>query len=413
MRAALRLTHRNHNRRRPRAAGREDVCIQRTRPPTERERLPAAFVLSDGVLDCARQDEYSRAVWRTSSWCNAYGTCVEVAHLAGGDVGVRDSKVLPRSADVAMVAGEPGYGCRGGEMPARILTSHAGSLPRPENLIGLNHQRASGELADEDGYRRELAAAVADVVARQRDAGIDLVNDGEYGHSMGQRYDYGSWWTYAFQRLGGLELVPAELHQLKQARPKPGDVVLASFAERRDWQLFSEAYGDPGSGAALPRRAGGAAPVCRGPIKYQGHEAVRRDIADLRPALDAAGLTDGFLNSVAPGSCARFGNEYYDNDTELLYACAEAMREEYRAIIDAGLILQLDDPAIAENWDQINPAPSVADYKRFTMARVEALNHAIRGLPAERIRFHLCWAAGTARILPTYRWPTSSMSCSR
>jgi len=278
-------------------------------------------------------------------------------------------------------------------MPARILTSHAGSLPRPENLIGLNHQRASGELADEDGYRRELAAAVADVVARQRDAGIDLVNDGEYGHSMGQRYDYGSWWTYAFQRLGGLELVPAELHQLKQARPKPGDVVLASFAERRDWQLFSEAYGDPGSGAALPRRAGGAAPVCRGPIKYQGHEAVRRDIADLRPALDAAGLTDGFLNSVAPGSCARFGNEYYDNDTELLYACADAMREEYRAIIDAGLILQLDDPAIAENWDQINPAPSVADYKRFTMARVEALNHAIRGLPAERIRFHLCWGS--------------------
>ena len=88
------------------------------------------------------------------------------------------------------------------------------------------------------------------------------------------------------------------------------------------------------------------------------------------------------MNSVAPASCARFGNEYYATDEELLYACADAMREEYTAIIDAGLILQLDDPAIAENWDQINPEPSVEAYQRYTMVRIEALNHAIRGLPA-------------------------------
>jgi 5-methyltetrahydropteroyltriglutamate--homocysteine methyltransferase len=181
------------------------------------------------------------------------------------------------------------------------------------------------------------------------------------------------------------------LLDIPQAKAKPGEIVLASFAERRDWLEFADAYGDPGSGVALPNRP--IAPVCRGPITYQGQEDVQRDIADMKAAMAAAGVSDGFLNSVAPGSCARFGNEYYADDDEIMQACADAMREEYTAIIDAGLILQLDDPAIAENWDQINPAPSVADYQRFTMKRVEALNYAIRGLPADRIRFHLCWGS--------------------
>jgi 5-methyltetrahydropteroyltriglutamate--homocysteine methyltransferase len=276
----------------------------------------------------------------------------------------------------------------------RILTSHAGSLPRPEVLIDLNRRRAEGRLPDEDGYQEALKLAVVDLVARQQAIGIDLVNDGEYGHSMGHRYDYGSWWTYVFQRLGGLELVNTGMFELAQARPKPGGVALASFNERRDWLAFSDAYGDPTSGAMLPDTGQRSmAPVCRAPITYEGHDAVQRDIANLKAALDAAGLEEGYLNSVAPGSCARFGNEYYDTDEELIYACADAMREEYQAIIDAGLILQLDDPAIAENWDQINPAPSVEDYQRFTMVRVEALNHAIRGLPTDRIRFHLCWGS--------------------
>jgi 5-methyltetrahydropteroyltriglutamate--homocysteine methyltransferase len=278
-------------------------------------------------------------------------------------------------------------------MPDRILTSHAGSLPRPEDLIELNQQRAAGDLVDEAGYLRELSAAVADVVARQRGIGIDLVNDGEYGHSMGQRYDYGAWWTYVFQRLGGVELTQISIGEMPQAKAKPGEVTLASFGERRDWQAFADAYLDPGSGASLPNRENAVAPVCRGPITYAGQEAVRRDIADMKVAMAAAGVSDGFLNSVAPGSCGRFGNQYYTDDEEMLWACADAMREEYTAIVEAGLILQLDDPAIAENWDQINPAPSVEDYKRFTMKRVEALNHAIRGLPADRIRFHLCWGS--------------------
>jgi 5-methyltetrahydropteroyltriglutamate--homocysteine methyltransferase len=209
---------------------------------------------------------------------------------------------------------------------------------------------------------------------------------------MGQRYDYGSWWTYVFQRLSGLELSQLDIVGIPQAKARPGQITLASFGDRRDWQRFAEAYGDPSSGAALPNRAS-VAPVCRGPITYQGQDAVQRDIADLKAALAAAGLEDGFLNSVAPGSCARFGNEYYADDEEQLQACADAMREEYTAIISAGLGLQLDDPAIAENWDQINPAPTVEEYRRFTRLRIEALNHAIRGLPAERIRFHLCWGS--------------------
>src|SRR5215831_14915988 len=176
---------------------------------------------------------------------------------------------------------------QGGEMPDRILTSHAGSLPRPEDLIALNEQRAEGDLSDEAGYLRKLRAAVADVVRRQRDVGIDLVNDGEYGHSMGQRYDYGPWWTYVFQRLGGLELTEDVLLDIPQAKAKPGEIVLASFAERRDWLAFADAYGDRAAGVALPNREGTPAPVCRGPITYQGHEAVQRDIADMKAAMGA------------------------------------------------------------------------------------------------------------------------------
>jgi 5-methyltetrahydropteroyltriglutamate--homocysteine methyltransferase len=239
------------------------------------------------------------------------------------------------------------------------LTSHAGSLPRPEDLIALNEQRAAGDFSNEAEYLGRLRAAVADVVARQRDTGIDLVNDGEFGHSMGQRYDYGSWWTYVFQRLTNVELTDTSITEIPQAAAKPGELRLVSFGERRDWLEFADAYGDPTSGAALPNRAA-IAPACRGPIAYQGQEDVQRDIADMKAAMAAAGVADGFLNSVAPASCARFGNEFYADDEEMMYACAEAMREEYTAIVEAGLILQLDDPAIAENWDQINPAPGSA-----------------------------------------------------
>ena len=159
-------------------------------------------------------------------------------------------------------------------MSDRILTSHAGSLPRPEDLVESNLARSSGEKTDEAAYEEQLGTAVDDVVARQKELGIDIVNDGEYGHSMGERYDYGAWWSYVFPRLGGLELDEVALLEAPQARPKPGEVALASFAERRDWQQFSEAYDDPSSGAALPNRPP-VTPVARGPVTYTGQEIGR------------------------------------------------------------------------------------------------------------------------------------------
>jgi methionine synthase II (cobalamin-independent) len=116
----------------------------------------------------------------------------------------------------------------------RILTSHAGSLPRPDTLVSLHRALREGEPVDEGQFSDRLAEAVRDVVDRQRQIGVDIVNDGEYGHAMGQRYDYGAWWNYVFPRLGGLELVDVAMLAMKQARPKPGEIALASFNERRD-----------------------------------------------------------------------------------------------------------------------------------------------------------------------------------
>ena len=173
---------------------------------------------------------------------------------------------------------------------------------------------------------------------------------------------------------------------------RPGEIVLTNAARRRDRIRFAAAYADRESGVYMgPRPTTG--PVCVGPLTYTGQEAIKTDIANFKAALAAAGVAEGFMTAVAPGSAYRIPNTYYERDEDFLYACAEAMREEYKAILDAGLVLQLDDPATATSWDMIDPEPSVEDYKKFIMVRVEALNHALRGLPQERIRFHLCWGS--------------------
>jgi len=274
----------------------------------------------------------------------------------------------------------------------RILTSHAGSLPRPDDLISANRLREAGGALAEHGFDQRLCAAVADVVQRQRDLGIDVPNDGEFGKAMGHRVNYRAWWSYSFERLGGLELGHVGLYDMPARRSRPGEVVLTSFADRRDRLRFAAAYSDPDSGVSTGPRAT-QWPVCVGPLTYTGHAAIAADIANARAAFAAAGVAEGFLTSIAPGSAARIGNRYYKTEEEFLFACAEAMRHEYQAIVDAGLILQLDDPAIAENWDMVNPEPSAEDYRKFSMVRVEALNHAIRGLPEDRMRFHLCWGS--------------------
>jgi 5-methyltetrahydropteroyltriglutamate--homocysteine methyltransferase len=273
-----------------------------------------------------------------------------------------------------------------------ILTSHVGSLPRPDELIEANRARETGLATDDRPLAGKLQEAVSDVVARQRQLGVDVPGDGEFGKATVHRVNYGAWWNYAFSRLGGLELGGPALDARPPQQSRPGEIVLNSAAYRRDRVRFAAAYADRESGVWMgPRPATG--PVCVGPLSYTGHDAIKTDIANFKAALSNAGVEKGFMTAVAPGSAYRIPNQYYKSDEEFLYAWAEAMREEYKAIIDAGLILQLDDPATATGWDMIDPEPNVEEYRKFTMARIEALNHALRGIPPDRIRFHLCWGS--------------------
>jgi 5-methyltetrahydropteroyltriglutamate--homocysteine methyltransferase len=274
-----------------------------------------------------------------------------------------------------------------------IQTTHVGSLPRPDDVIDLAGRRQGGEAIDPAAYQARLADAVSDVVHLQREAGISIPGDGEFGKEMGQRVNYGAWWSYSFQRLGGLKL-GTELYRILPKRSTHDHITLTSFGDRRDRAMFSAAYNDPESGVSTNHGGPGMKlPVCVDKISYTGGDAITADIAHFKAGLAAAGVDEGFMTSIAPGSASRIGNEYYKTEEELIFACADAMREEYKAIIDAGLILQLDDPSIAENWDMVNPEPSAEAYRKFTMVRVEALNHAINGLPKDRIRFHLCWGS--------------------
>jgi 5-methyltetrahydropteroyltriglutamate--homocysteine methyltransferase len=281
----------------------------------------------------------------------------------------------------------------------RIKTTHVGSLPRPKMLVDMNYQDVIDGKVDKATFAEELKKDVAEVVRRQKEVGIDLVNDGEYGHTMAYEYDYGSWWSYIIPRIGGLEAAPiSQIAGELKTRPsvaKPDEFVLGSFVDRRDFARFAEAYGDPRSGCHLPEMyLSHYMPTARGEIKFTGHDLIKTDIANFKAALDAAGIkAGGWMNAVGPASCARCSNEFYKSDDDLLHAVAEAMREEYKAIIDAGLTVQLDDPAIAENWDQSKEEASVEGYRRYTMSRIEAINHALRGLPPEKIRFHLCWGS--------------------
>jgi 5-methyltetrahydropteroyltriglutamate--homocysteine methyltransferase len=274
----------------------------------------------------------------------------------------------------------------------RILTTHAGSLPRPDDLVELNRARLAGEGVELSAVLERLPSAVEEVVRRQKEIGIDIPNDGEYGHGTRAAVDYGAWWFYSFERLGGLELT-SSIDNPPQNPPRSGNVRLTTFEKRRDRDKFRAAYEDPASGIYTRRRVMSGFPVATGPVSYIGQELLKTDINNFKAAQRSAGVEEGFIAAVAPGSAARIGNTHYASEEELVFACADALREEYKAIVDAGFILQLDDPSIAENFDMIDPAPAVEDYRKFSMVRVEAINHAIKGLPEDRIRFHLCWGS--------------------
>ena len=277
---------------------------------------------------------------------------------------------------------------------SRIRTTTAGSLPRTQALIDANAAREFEDdgftLKSTQQYRELVADAVNDVVERQHRAGITHPGDGEFGKAMSNPVDYGAWWGYSFQRVNGLSLTEVDaLSELPRAST-PGDIRLTSFLNRRDRQAFAEAYGDPDAGIGTGRIAT-RFPSTTGPISYRGHDAVAADIAHLKAALGDG--EPGFLTAIAPGSAARVRNAFYASDDDHMAAWASALREEYRAITDEGLVVQLDDPSLAENWDQINPEPSVAEYLEFTRRRVDAINDAITGLPRERVRLHLCWGS--------------------
>ncbi|GAA2824943.1 5-methyltetrahydropteroyltriglutamate--homocysteine methyltransferase [Leucobacter komagatae] len=276
----------------------------------------------------------------------------------------------------------------------RIETTTAGSLPRTEALIAANAARTF----EDDGFTLKstpefealVAEATRDVVDRQREAGITQPGDGEFGKAMSNAVDYGAWWTYSFQRTAGLEITGKDIFSQEPVRSEPGNVRLTTFPDRRDWTAFAAAYQDPEGGISVGKNAT-AFPATTGLISYTGHDAIAADTRNLVAALKPG--ERGFLTAIAPGSAARIENEFYATEQEHIDAWVDALREEYRAVTDAGLILQLDDPSLAENWDQINPEPSVEDYLAFTQIRIDAINRAIEGLPKEQIRLHLCWGS--------------------
>jgi len=262
----------------------------------------------------------------------------------------------------------------------RILTSHVGSLPRPNPLLEINSAKFAGEPYDEQAYAERLSSAVDEVARQQAEIGIDVINDGEFGKTTRGAIDYGAWSSYAWGRLSGWQ--PGA----------PGR--LPALAGRRDRLKFAEFYRELDATSFLSSSSlGGRPPVFVGPIAYVGQSALSADIANFKAALVKVKAEEGFMTAVAPGSFARRQNQHYKSDEEFLHALAEALRHEYKAILDAGLVLQLDDPGLPDSWDMANPEPSVADYQKFAMLRVEALNQALHGLPEDRIRYHICWGS--------------------
>ncbi|WP_257202151.1 cobalamin-independent methionine synthase II family protein [Corynebacterium cystitidis] len=274
----------------------------------------------------------------------------------------------------------------------KIRTTHVGSLPRTPELLEANRRRAEGTIEDQEFFEI-LQKASDEVVQRQVDLGIDIVNEGEYGHITSGAVDYGAWWNYSFSRLGGLTMTGEDRWAAREIkRSTPGNIQLTSFSDRRDRQIFAEAYNDPDSGIFTGRAKVGN-PKFTGPVTYIGQKDIDADVKFLREAMDKVGAKDGFVAALSPGSAARLKNEYYESDAELVQACADAMTHEYKAITDAGFTVQLDAPDLAESWDQINPEPSLEDYRAWLRIRVDAINSAIKDLPKEQVRLHICWGS--------------------
>ncbi|AMB99483.1 methionine synthase [Aerococcus urinaehominis] len=277
-------------------------------------------------------------------------------------------------------------------MTQKILTTHVGSLPRTPELLEANSRRAKEEISNEE-FDQIIAESVDKVVKKQKEIGIDQVNDGEYGHITSGAIDYGAWWNYSFYRLGGLEMTGEDRWAKKEAiLSKPGEIKLTNFSDRRDRQKFRAAYEDPDSGV-LGKRANVPNPAFAGKVTYTGQDQVNRDVSLLTAAMKKYDIEQGFMAAISPGAAARLEDRFYHDEVALLNDLADALHEEYKAITDAGLIVQIDAPDLAEAWDQINPEPSVSDFQKWLQLRVDAANRALKGIDPELVRLHICWGS--------------------
>ena len=251
----------------------------------------------------------------------------------------------------------------------RILTTHVGSLPRPDDLVQMMQARLEGKPLDENDYTARVKKAVTDSVRQQAQTGLDIVSDGEMGKP--------SFITYAQQRLTGLQKREGE-------RPSP-------FANSREHASFPEFY-NSGAAEEESARRKRSRTVCAGPIKYRGQAQIKAELASLKSALQNVGVSEAFVPSIAPSNIeTTTPNEYYKSDEEYVHAIAAAMREEYKAIVDAGFILQIDDPFLVTYYI-MRPQLSIADCRKWAEVRVEALNAALEGIPADKVRFHTCYS---------------------
>jgi 5-methyltetrahydropteroyltriglutamate--homocysteine methyltransferase len=254
----------------------------------------------------------------------------------------------------------------------RILTTHVGSLIRPPELQEFLRLKQGGKPYDERAYQKCLTETVAEVVRHQAEVGIDIPSDGEFGKSI-------SWAQYALTRLSGFERRP-----IKEDKANP-------FKRGADRTRFAEFYAELDSKEAV---ATVSEAICTGPIAYTGQVELQHDIDNFKAALGKVKTEEAFLPVAAPASVIPDRkNEYYKNDEELQAAIAAAMRTEYKMIVDAGLLVQLDDARSAVTFDRMVPPASLVDYKRWLEIQIEIMNAAIEGIPADRIRYHICWGS--------------------
>lgn len=274
---------------------------------------------------------------------------------------------------------------------ARILVTHAGSLIRPAGLLSFVSAIDSGQPYDSAAYVAALRGAVTDVVRGQREAGVDVIDDGEMGKS--------NWISYLYERTRGLEPRPVSRNLAEFMPPSrdrqhfPGAYALQ---DRLDAAATSASTAAASGGDGEPGSGGFVLWACTGPMSYDP-SAQQRDIANFRAALTDAGVSDTsqvFMPVVAPASAYWLRNEYYKTDEEFVYALADVLHEEYQGIIDAGFLLQVDDAVLMHEADSmLSLGKSWADYRAWAELRVEALNHALRGLPEDRIRYHVCFGS--------------------